>query len=249
MLQVHRQRPGIAGRTWRSRSVRHPRHAGTRAQSRRRAGVRRTPRPDPLRLPRSTDGSTESPARRRTAAAVGPPSSPRFPPAPGARRRQRKREERDSSAPRRHHAILRRGLAQIISEAGDMQVWRRAENSAQTISSRASTPLDVVLLDLTMPDAWPGYAEAAEKGKAEAGRAHAQHAPEERMRCAPSRAGASGYLNKQSAPALLVTAYVSGAGRRYISPAGGGKRWPYHRRRRGPPAHATLSTANTKPCV
>ncbi|MBL8420466.1 MAG: response regulator transcription factor, partial [Dechloromonas sp.] len=50
------------------------------------------------------------------------------------------------------HAILRRGLAEIISEAGDMEVCAEAATGAQTVKLARDHAIDVVLLDISMPD-------------------------------------------------------------------------------------------------
>jgi len=119
------------------------------------------------------------------------------------------------------HAILRRGLAQIISEAGDMQVCAEAENSAQTIKFAREHALDVVLLDITLPDRnGLDTLKQLKKEKPKLAVLVLSMHPEETYGLRAIKAGASGYLNKQSAPALLVTAIRQVAGgRRYISPA------------------------------
>lgn len=119
------------------------------------------------------------------------------------------------------HAILRRGLAEIISEAGDMQVVCEAENSAQTVKCAREHSVDVVLLDINMPDR--SGIDTLKILKAEKPKLAvlmlSMH-PEEIYALRAIKAGASGYLNKQSAPTLLVTAIRQVAGgRRYISAA------------------------------
>lgn len=119
------------------------------------------------------------------------------------------------------HAILRRGLAQIIAEAGDMQVCAEAENGAQAIKLAREHPIDVVLLDITMPDRnGLDTLKQLKKEKPKLGVLMLSMHPEETYALRAIKAGASGYLTKQSAPALLVTAIRQVArGRRYISPA------------------------------
>ncbi len=118
------------------------------------------------------------------------------------------------------HAILRRGLAQIISEAGDMEVCAEAESGAQTIKLAREHALDVVLLDITMPDRnGLDTLKQLKKEKPKLSVLMLSMHPEETYALRAIKAGASGYLNKQSAPALLVTAIRQVAGgRRYISP-------------------------------
>jgi len=119
------------------------------------------------------------------------------------------------------HAILRRGLAQIIAEAGDMQVCAEAENGAQAIKLAREHPVDVVLLDITMPDRnGLDTLKQLKKEKPKLGVLMLSMHPEETYALRAIKAGASGYLTKQSAPALLITAIRQVArGRRYISPA------------------------------
>ena len=50
------------------------------------------------------------------------------------------------------HAILRRGLRQIVSEAGDIEVVGEASNSAEAMRFVRDSECEVVLLDITMPD-------------------------------------------------------------------------------------------------
>ena len=119
------------------------------------------------------------------------------------------------------HAILRRGLAHIISEEGDMQVCAEAENGAQAIKLAREHSVDVVLLDITMPDRnGIDTLKQLKKEKPKLAVLMLSMHPEETYALRAIKAGASGYLNKQSAPALLVTAIRQVAGgRRYISPA------------------------------
>ena len=141
------------------------------------------------------------------------------------------------------HAILRRGLAQIISEAGDMQVCAEAETGAQAVRMAREHAVDVLLLDITMPDR--NGLDTLKQLKKE----HPKLAvlmlsmhPEEIYALRAIKGGASGYLNKQSAPALLVTAIRQVAGgRRYISPAVAEALAGTIADNSDRPAHATLS--------
>ena len=119
------------------------------------------------------------------------------------------------------HSILRRGLAQIIAETADMQVCGEAENGAQAVKFAREHPVDVVLLDITMPDRnGLDTLKQLKKEKPKLAVLMLSMHPEEIYALRALKAGASGYLNKASAPALLVTAIRQVAGgRRYISPA------------------------------
>jgi len=119
------------------------------------------------------------------------------------------------------HSILRRGLAQIIAETADMQVCGEAESGAQAVRVAREQPVDVVLLDITMPDRnGLDTLKQLKKEKPKLAVLMLSMHPEETYALRAIKAGASGYLNKASAPALLITAIRQVAsGRRYISPA------------------------------
>lgn len=118
------------------------------------------------------------------------------------------------------HAILRRGLTQIISEAGDMQVCAEAETGAQAVMLARKHAVDVVLLDITMPDrSGLDTLKQLKNEKPKLAVLILSMHPEETYALRAIKAGASGYLNKQTATALLVTAIRQVAsGRHYITP-------------------------------
>ena len=141
------------------------------------------------------------------------------------------------------HAILRRGLAQIITEASDMQICAEAETGAQVIKLVRQHRVDVVLLDITMPDRnGLDTLKQLKKEKPKLAVLMLSMHPEETYALRAIKAGASGYLTKQSAPALLVTAIRQVArGRRYISPAVAEELAGTIADGTDRPAHATLS--------
>ncbi len=118
------------------------------------------------------------------------------------------------------HAILRRGLIQIISEASDMEVAAEAETGAQAIKLAREQRFDVVLLDITMPDrnGFDTLKQLKKENPRLAVLILSMH-PEEQYAVRALKAGAAGYLNKHSAPALLISALRQVAnGHRYVSP-------------------------------
>lgn len=141
------------------------------------------------------------------------------------------------------HAILRRGLADIISETDGMHVCGEAESGAQTLKLARERKIDVVLLDITMPDRnGLDTLKLLKKEKPKLAVLMLSMHPEETYALRAIKAGASGYLNKASAPALLVTAIRQVAcGRRYISPAVAEQLAGTIADGSDRPAHATLS--------
>jgi DNA-binding NarL/FixJ family response regulator len=117
------------------------------------------------------------------------------------------------------HAVVRKGLAKIIADTADVQVMAEAGNGREVIELARSSAPDVVVLDLNMPDV-SGF-EALKQLCAE----HPDlpvlvlsvHA-EDQYAIRVLRAGAAGYLTKESAPERLVEALcrVAGGGR-YMS--------------------------------
>lgn len=119
------------------------------------------------------------------------------------------------------HAIVREGLKQILADTRDIVVAGQAENGVDTINLARRGKCDVLLLDISMPDR--SGIEVLKQIKKEFPKLAvlmlSMHR-EDQYAIRSLKAGASGYLNKQSAPAELVTAIRQVAsGKKYISPA------------------------------
>ena len=119
------------------------------------------------------------------------------------------------------HAIVRQGLRQILSETPDLSVAGEAENGIQAVQQVRNGKWDVVLMDVSMPDR--NGIDALKIIKKEFPRLPVlilSMYPEEQYAISALKAGASGYLTKQSAPELLVTAIRQVAsGKKYVSPS------------------------------
>lgn len=118
------------------------------------------------------------------------------------------------------HAIVRKGLAMILSQAGDISVVAEAENFGDLRQSLRGIECDVLLIDIEMPG--KTGIEAVGLLKKELPRLAAivlsMHS-EDLYAVRALRAGASGYLNKSSAPEKLVEAVRHVAsGRKYVTP-------------------------------
>ncbi len=119
------------------------------------------------------------------------------------------------------HAIVRGGLKQLFAMVQDIDVAGEAVNGMQALDCLRHTPVDLVLLDLTMPGM---------SGVDIITRMRSQHPDLPilvlSMRNEPQvvrqvlKVGASGYLTKDSEPEMLVAAIrKAAAGGRFIDPA------------------------------
>lgn len=105
------------------------------------------------------------------------------------------------------HAIVREGLKQILADTKDIIVRGEAESGLTTIKLCREHAFNVLLLDISLPD--KSGIEVLKQIKKE----HPTIAvvmlsmhPEDQYAIRSLKAGASGYLNKQSAPKELVSA-------------------------------------------
>jgi DNA-binding NarL/FixJ family response regulator len=119
------------------------------------------------------------------------------------------------------HAIVREGLKQILADSRDIVVTGDAENGLDAIKLLRATECDVLLLDISLPDR--SGIEVLKQVKKEFPRLAvlmlSMHR-EDQYAIRSLKAGASGYMNKQSAPKDLVSAIREVAqGRKYISAA------------------------------
>jgi two-component system invasion response regulator UvrY len=119
------------------------------------------------------------------------------------------------------HAIVREGLKQILADTGDIVVAGDAGNGADAIKLARASDFDVLLLDISMPDR--NGIDILKQVRQEFPRMAvlmlSMHR-EDQYAIRSLKAGAAGYLNKQSAPDELVTAIRTvSQGRKYISPA------------------------------
>ena len=117
------------------------------------------------------------------------------------------------------HPVVRQGLRQTIAETSDMVVVDEAGNGWEVLSKVRASSYDVVLLDISMPgrsgldilkelkDERPGLPVLI-----------LSIHPEEQYALRAFKAGASGYLTKESAPDELVAAIRKiSTGGKYVS--------------------------------
>ena len=119
------------------------------------------------------------------------------------------------------HAIVRQGLRQILSDTPDLEVAGEADNGVAAIQLARQQPWDVMLMDVSMPDR--NGIEALKIIRKEFPRLPVlilSMYPEDQYAIRALKAGAAGYLTKQSAPEQLVHAIRQVAsGKKYVSAA------------------------------
>jgi len=119
------------------------------------------------------------------------------------------------------HAVVREGLRQIITKQTDMSVVGEAANGAEVLGKIKDAAYDVVLLDLSMPGRGGLEILGDIKRENPDSRVLILSVHSESLYAVRAlKAGASGYLTKESAPEQLVEAIrkVSHGGK-YISPS------------------------------
>ena len=105
------------------------------------------------------------------------------------------------------HAIIRRGLCHIVAGEPDMDVVGEAENAQQTLDFVNRQHFDVVVLDINMPgrSGLDVLKEIKQERPSLPILVLSVHS-EEQYGVRVLKAGAAGYLNKESAPEQLVKA-------------------------------------------
>ena len=120
------------------------------------------------------------------------------------------------------HAIVRTGLRQFLSEQTDLRVTGEASNGREALDIVRQGDVDVILMDLSMPDHGGVDALAAIKAREpDLPVLILSGFPEAHYATTLLRQGASGYLNKECDPNEIATAIRTVyRGRKYITPAG-----------------------------
>ena len=119
------------------------------------------------------------------------------------------------------HAIVRAGLRQFIADEIDMEVAGEAASGVETVDLVRKSEFDVVLLDISMPEGnGVDTLKQLKQVRPELPVLILSTFGEDRYAVNLLRAGASGYLSKESAASQLVGAIRTVLqGRKYVSPA------------------------------
>jgi two-component system invasion response regulator UvrY len=142
------------------------------------------------------------------------------------------------------HAILRRGLKEILVRELDQVTCGEAEDAQQALTEVQSHTWDLVILDISMPgrsglDLLDDLRQTQPQLPILVLSMHAEDQYGKRV----LKAGAAGYMNKESAPEELIKAIQKVlAGGRYVSPALAEKLVLALHQDPGRPVHETLSS-------
>jgi DNA-binding NarL/FixJ family response regulator len=118
------------------------------------------------------------------------------------------------------HAIVRRGIRDILSESDDIEIVGEADDYGDLRAKVRDVQVDLFIIDVNLPgkngiDILKALKEDNPKLKA----LMLSSYPEDQYAVRALKAGAYGYLNKSSAPELLVDAVRQiMAGRKFITP-------------------------------
>ncbi len=119
------------------------------------------------------------------------------------------------------HAVVLKGLKQVLSDTPDIEVVAEANTGQQVLDIVRTKPLDVVVLDIAMPDGnGLDVLRSLKRERPTLPVVVLSMHSEEQYGVIVLKAGAAGYLTKESAPDQLIAAIrkVLGGGK-YISPA------------------------------
>ncbi|MDZ7260622.1 MAG: response regulator transcription factor [candidate division KSB1 bacterium] len=141
------------------------------------------------------------------------------------------------------HAIVREGLKRILSETSDMVVADEASTGQEVLDKVWENDYDVVVLDISMPGrSGLDILKQLKSEKPELPVLVLSVHPEEQYAVRVLRAGAAGYLTKESAPDELIAAIRKvSLGRKYVSTSLAEKLAFDLERDAGKPLHETLS--------
>lgn len=119
------------------------------------------------------------------------------------------------------HAVVREGLKQVLSESPDFIVAAEASTGQEVMDKISKKDFDLVVLDIAMPGR--GGLDVLKEIKTQKPKLSVlvlSMYPEEQYAVRVLKAGASGYLTKESAPDELVKAIRQiSQGKKYVSPS------------------------------
>jgi len=140
------------------------------------------------------------------------------------------------------HAIVRRGLKQIVEESSEMVV-DEAKNGKEVLEKTDKKDYDILILDISLPDrSGLDILKHLRVVKPDLPILILSIHPEDQYALRVLRAGAAGYLSKDSAPDELVSAiHKVSRGGKYITTSIAEKLVFYLDKTTGKPPHEILS--------
>ena len=119
------------------------------------------------------------------------------------------------------HAVVREGLKQILAELEDSVALAEASHGQEVLDKIRQNHFDIILLDISMPgQSGLEILKQIKSEKPEISVLVLSMFPEEQYAVRALKAGASGYLTKESAPQELIQAIKKiASGRKYITPS------------------------------
>jgi two-component system invasion response regulator UvrY len=119
------------------------------------------------------------------------------------------------------HAVVREGLKQILSARSDMAVTAEANTGHEVLQQIEKNNFDLVVLDISMPGR--GGLDILKEIRNKRPKLPVlilSMYPEEQYAVRVLKAGASGYMTKESAPNELINAIKQiSKGKKYVSPS------------------------------
>lgn len=118
------------------------------------------------------------------------------------------------------HAVVRRGLHQILAEPGDIEVVGQAAEYGELMTLMRDTECDVLVLDISMPGkSGMDTLKIVKERQPRLPVLILSMFPEDQYALRALKAGAAGYVTKDTAPERLVEAVRTAArGRKYVTP-------------------------------
>jgi two-component system invasion response regulator UvrY len=117
------------------------------------------------------------------------------------------------------HAIVRQGLKQILADIPDQAIIDEASHGNEVLSKVRTNVYDVLILDISMPGlSGLDVLKQLKSEKTDINVLMLSMHPEEQYAIRALKAGAAGYLTKESAPEELIAAIKKvSMGRKYVT--------------------------------
>ncbi len=118
------------------------------------------------------------------------------------------------------HAIVRKGVAEILESSGSIRVIAEAGNTADALDLLSQNDIDVILLDINLPDRQGlDIIDQIKEQSPHTAVLVVSMYPAQQYAIRALKAGAAGYLKKDTTPEELISSvYKVSQGAQYVSP-------------------------------